>query len=260
MKIELKALASLLLLAIASGFGVLGAQEARTGTAPTAPLTAAIPGTISAKVTDVLDGDTLRVTTDQHATITVRLDSIDAPEMAQPFGLEAKQRLSELVLGKPVVVRWKEKDKYGRTLGIVYLGDVVINRKLVDEGFAWNFVKYSKSAALAKAEQAARVAKAGLWETEQPIAPWAWRDGVRPKESPKPIPASTASATIERPESTSSLPAAVTKPAETTVYVTETGDHYHRSGCQYLRKSAIPIPLSRAASSYTPCSKCRPPE
>lgn len=46
----------------------------------------------------------------------------------------------------------------------------------------------------------------------------------------------------------------------TTVYVTKTGEKYHTSGCQYLRKSKISISLQDAVSSgYEPCSKCNPP-
>lgn len=42
-----------------------------------------------------------------------------------------------------------------------------------------------------------------------------------------------------------------------TVYVTETGEKYHRSGCRYLSDSKISISLSSAKSSgYTPCSVC----
>lgn len=50
-----------------------------------------------------------------------------------------------------------------------------------------------------------------------------------------------------------------TEPTETTVYVTKTGSKYHRSGCQYLKKSKIPMALSDARQSYGPCSKCTPP-
>lgn len=44
-----------------------------------------------------------------------------------------------------------------------------------------------------------------------------------------------------------------------TVYITNTGDKYHSSSCQYTRKSCIPISLSDAqASGYSPCSRCHP--
>ncbi|WP_051542237.1 ComEC/Rec2 family competence protein [Clostridium lundense] len=46
---------------------------------------------------------------------------------------------------------------------------------------------------------------------------------------------------------------------EQTVYVTRTGSKYHSGGCQYLRKSQIPMKKSDAISQgYSPCSKCRP--
>jgi len=44
-----------------------------------------------------------------------------------------------------------------------------------------------------------------------------------------------------------------------TVYITETGGKYHRWGCRYLRRSAVPISRSRAISlGYGPCSVCNP--
>ncbi len=42
------------------------------------------------------------------------------------------------------------------------------------------------------------------------------------------------------------------------VYVTRTGTKYHRAGCRYLSKSAIPMPVKEAAARYAPCSVCRP--
>lgn len=44
---------------------------------------------------------------------------------------------------------------------------------------------------------------------------------------------------------------------EQTVYVTRTGDKYHKAGCHHLRQSQIAMSLSQAqASGYTPCSIC----
>lgn len=43
-----------------------------------------------------------------------------------------------------------------------------------------------------------------------------------------------------------------------TVYITNTGSKYHRSGCSYL-KSSIKINKSEAIKrGYTPCSRCNP--
>jgi len=45
-----------------------------------------------------------------------------------------------------------------------------------------------------------------------------------------------------------------------TVYITNTGEKYHRDGCQYLSHSQIPISLTNAKNQgYTPCSRCDPP-
>lgn len=42
-----------------------------------------------------------------------------------------------------------------------------------------------------------------------------------------------------------------------TVYITNTGGKYHRSGCRYLHSSRIPISLDNAKSSgYDACSVC----
>lgn len=49
-------------------------------------------------------------------------------------------------------------------------------------------------------------------------------------------------------------------PASTTVYITNTGEKYHKSGCQYLSQSKIAISLAEACNKgYTPCSVCKPP-
>lgn len=46
---------------------------------------------------------------------------------------------------------------------------------------------------------------------------------------------------------------------DVTVYITKTGEKFHRDGCQYLKKSQIPISRSNAiAQGYGACSKCNP--
>jgi hypothetical protein len=48
-------------------------------------------------------------------------------------------------------------------------------------------------------------------------------------------------------------------PATIVVYVTKTGEKYHRDGCRYLSKSKIAMSLKEAAARYGPCSVCKPP-
>jgi uncharacterized lipoprotein NlpE involved in copper resistance len=48
-------------------------------------------------------------------------------------------------------------------------------------------------------------------------------------------------------------------PKEVTVYITRTGQKYHRIGCRYLSKSCIPVSLDEAKTRYGACSVCNPP-
>ena len=129
---------------------------------------------LSGKVIGVTDGDTIKVLVNKE-TIKVRLEGIDAPESGQSFGNKAKKALSEMVAGKTVTVKKTGTDKYGRTLGIVIVGVVDANAKLVEDGWAWHFKKYSSDERLAKLEEVARTAKRGLWADENPLAPWDYR-------------------------------------------------------------------------------------
>ena len=49
-------------------------------------------------------------------------------------------------------------------------------------------------------------------------------------------------------------------PPVTWVYITESGEKYHRWGCQYLWHSHFKISLADAKANYTPCSVCDPPQ
>lgn len=127
------------------------------------------------KVVGVLDGDTIEVLHDGHAE-RVRLNGIDCPEKAQPFGKKAKQVTSTMVFGKEVTIHVLGFDRYGRTIGEVILGDGRnLNRELMRAGFAWWYRKYSKDFSLGDLEDEARLAKRGLWIDPDPIPPWEWR-------------------------------------------------------------------------------------
>ncbi len=189
---------------------------------------------------DVLDGDTLKIDDLYGESWTIRLEGIDTPENDQPYGLDARMALRRKVINKVCHIEWTEQDRYQRTLGFVYVGKHSVNQELVEEGWAWHYKKYSTDERLAHAETAARTAKIGLWKEPQRVAPWDWRNGVR-VETAKPVEAPSIRTT------------------DTTVYITKTGSKYHRSGCRYLSKSQIPIPLSRARSAYDACSRCNPP-
>ena len=55
------------------------------------------------------------------------------------------------------------------------------------------------------------------------------------------------------------LAAHITPLSNTYVYITRTGECYHRWGCQYLKYSHIKVTKSWAKSNgYRACSRCRP--
>ena len=99
------------------------------------------------KVTRVVDGDTIDVNLDLGFNIwhkaRVRMVGIDSPESRtrrkaeKVLGLAAKARLKELLKGQKVSIKCtKEKGKFGRILSDVMVGDININKQLIDEGHA----------------------------------------------------------------------------------------------------------------------------
>ncbi|MFZ2149577.1 MAG: thermonuclease family protein [Minisyncoccia bacterium] len=124
----------------------------------------------TAKVVRVIDGDTVEIEGGQK----VRYIGIDTPETVSPrkpvqcFGAEASKKNKELVEGK--VVRMEkdvtDKDRYGRLLRYIYIGDSFINVEMVKQGFAYSYSyppDISRQAQILKAQQEAESAKRGLW-------------------------------------------------------------------------------------------------
>ena len=78
------------------------------------------------------------------------------------------------------------------------------------------------------------------------------KENAPPKASSK---AATVKSTVPKATSPS------TDNQSVTVYITDTGSKYHRTGCKYLKKSKHAISLKDAkAQGYGPCSICNPPQ
>jgi endonuclease YncB( thermonuclease family) len=98
---------------------------------------------VTGNVTGVLDGDTIEVLHNTHPE-RIRLSGIDCPENGQAFGNRAKQAASALVFGKDVILQTHGQDKYGRTLGDVFLLDGInVNHTLVNDGWCWWYRIYA---------------------------------------------------------------------------------------------------------------------
>jgi len=89
------------------------------------------------RVVGISDGDTLTLLTPEKQQIRVRLGEIDTPESRQPYGTRARQALSDLAFGKEARVVVQDTDRYGRTVGRVYVGDLDVNADMVKQGAAW---------------------------------------------------------------------------------------------------------------------------
>jgi hypothetical protein len=60
-------------------------------------------------VIGAIDGDTLDILTASFETLRVRLSGIDAPELGQAFGRNAKAALSSLVFAPSVAIEWRDR-------------------------------------------------------------------------------------------------------------------------------------------------------
>jgi len=134
---------------------------------------------LHATVTDVKDGNNMRVLDRRGFVHQVRLSGSDAPEMTQAGGKGARDRLRDLVLRKLVRIEHRYFDVRGRILGKVYVGDVWVNRLLVTEGLAWFRDPDGDCPELAKAAEDAKAAGHGIWKQSSPVPPWQWRAGAR---------------------------------------------------------------------------------
>ena len=135
--------------------------------------------TLEGKVVKIADGDTLTLLTSSNQQVKVRLAGIDTPERKQPFGNRAEQALASLAFQKQALIDAETKDRYGRTVGVVFVDGLNVNHELVKQGMAWVYRKYNKDKALYELESRAKKERLGLWLDENPIPPWEWRRGKR---------------------------------------------------------------------------------
>jgi endonuclease YncB( thermonuclease family) len=134
---------------------------------------------IVGRVVGAHDGDTVTVLDAGNQQIKIRLNQIDAPELSQDFGRSSKQSLSDLVFGKQVRIEVADTDRYGRTVGTIWIGGTDVNLEQVKRGQAWAYRKYLKDPAYLDAEEAAKRARLGLWSLPNPIPPWEYRHPER---------------------------------------------------------------------------------
>lgn len=114
----------------------------------------------------VVDGDSLWLDGKE-----IRLSGIDAPEYHQmcfdaqnkeyPCGKKATEALRNM-LGRDLKCNFVVKDKYKRYVSVCYSHGINVNRKMVEEGWAVAYKRYSHE--YDEAEKSAQESKKGIWQ------------------------------------------------------------------------------------------------
>ncbi|EAK0955195.1 thermonuclease [Campylobacter upsaliensis] len=136
---------------------------------------------LTGKVSKVIDGDTIELLAKTSKTnpynhiakLKIRLYGIDAPELKQAYGKEAKEFLSALVLKQEVSLIIENKDKYDRFVGTLFLKGQDINKEMVKNGYAHAYESFSKKYLAEQAD--AKMFKLGLWQDEKAVKPSEFR-------------------------------------------------------------------------------------
>jgi micrococcal nuclease len=138
------------LLLVAALLAAIGLSRCDTGDDDSADSRFAPGKELPARVTDVVDGDTIEVLLSDGSEEDVRYIGIDTPESVKPDspvecgGPRAGQVNERLVGGRLVLLKFdaEERDRYGRLLAYVYLPhregglDLLVNAELVERGLA----------------------------------------------------------------------------------------------------------------------------
>lgn len=127
-------------------------------------------------VTYVTDGDTLWVQSIDHSTWhRLRILGIDAPEICQPWGSEARQTLTALVAGCQLEIIEFGLDVYGRWLGRLHIGSIDVGQWMVAQGHAWSYRYLNQSSPYKQQELIAKNLKRGSFALSKPKIPQSFR-------------------------------------------------------------------------------------
>jgi endonuclease YncB( thermonuclease family) len=141
----------------------------------------AVDRQLPGRVLWVLDGDSL-VLDVRGSQYRIELSGIDAPELNQPWGQAAADRLKQALTGGFIVVDSAYTAPDGRVRGRVTYKNRDVGLDLLLEGLAWSTIgpvtetPYETNHPYRDAAAAARQARRGLWSDEHPVPPWEWRE------------------------------------------------------------------------------------
>jgi len=135
--------------------------------------------TVMARVIRVHDGDSITARVGEQK-VRLRLAWIDADELAQPYGRQARVALCSMVCGRDITIEIVDTDrKWGRPVVLVWVqgekseSQVLVNAEMVRIGAAWVYRSYYYDPALDDIERDAREHGRGQWSGLE--APWIYR-------------------------------------------------------------------------------------
>ncbi len=92
--------------------------------------------------------------------------------------------LKNLLDNEIVEVEVKDKDQYGRIVGVVYHNNRNVNLYMLETGNVWYYKQYAKGQYdYANAEKRAKENRLGLWKDKNPTPPWQYRREQRKKNN-----------------------------------------------------------------------------
>ena len=115
------------------------------------------------KVLEVLDGDTLLL----DGKVRLRLRHLDAPELEFCGGQEAKDFLTNLVKDKKITLGEYILDQQGRPMALVYLRNKLINKTILESGWArYHSDQTSQTEELKEVSQEAKEEQKGIFNPQ----------------------------------------------------------------------------------------------
>ena len=127
-----------------------------------------------ARVTEVIDGDTVEVRRRGGSLVTIRLLGIDTPEVyggVECGGRAASNLMGRLARGAVKVktdANQPKRDRYGRLLAYMARSGTDLGRRMVSKGRAKVYVvgsRFSRYSSYMAAQRAAKQARLGTWRS-----------------------------------------------------------------------------------------------
>ena len=125
-------------------------------------------GPTKAVATRVVDGDTIELDSGEK----IRFLLVNTPESTtkhECFGEEAKEFTKSLLEGQTIYIEYDQKctEKYGRLLAYICYNGTLVNRTLIERGYAefypYDSTPYKYREEFKELEKEAKAAKAGKW-------------------------------------------------------------------------------------------------